>query len=177
MIARTLREMMERKGWQGMLGWIRVLKLYTWDAYILVLFAQLGPPPWVPFFHRCRGMKIGKDVYIDRSALLDGIYPELIEIGDEARIAPGAAMICHVSAGATLSQRGVPYSVKPIRVEKYAMIGINATVLGGVTVGEGAVVGSGAVVSQDVPPYTVVVGNPARPVKKLWDQKQTEPPE
>ena len=168
MIARTLREMMERKGWCGWLGWLHVFKLYTWDAYVLVVFAQLGPPPWVPFFHRCRGVKIGKDVFIDRNALLDGIYPELIQIEDEARIAPGAALVCHLAVGKTLRERGVTPSVKPIHISKYAMVGANATIVGGVTVGEGAFVAAGAVVSQDVPPYTLVVGNPARPVKKLW---------
>jgi acetyltransferase-like isoleucine patch superfamily enzyme len=167
MIARTLKEMMERKGWRGPLGVLRVLKLYIWDAYVLVLFAQSGPPPWVPFFHRCRGMRIGREVFIDRSVLTDGIYPDLITIEDEARIGPGAALVCHTAAGKTLRERGVPYTVKPIRLCRYCMVGANATVLGGVTLGEGAVVAAGAVVSQDVPPYTVVAGNPARPVKKL----------
>ena len=43
-----------------------------------------------------------------------------------------------------------------------ASIGANATVLPGVSIGRGAMVGAGAVVTQDVPPYAVVVGNPAR---------------
>jgi virginiamycin A acetyltransferase len=44
-------------------------------------------------------------------------------------------------------------------------IGHEATVLPGVTIGDGAVVGAGAVVASDVPAYTVVAGNPARPVR------------
>ena len=55
----------------------------------------------------------------------------------------------------------------PTLVEKNASIGSSATVLGGVTIGEGAVVGAGSVVTRDVPPRTLVVGNPARVLRKI----------
>ena len=54
----------------------------------------------------------------------------------------------------------------PTLVKRRASIGSNATILCGVTIGEGALVGAGAVVTKDVPPKTIVVGNPAR-VKRL----------
>lgn len=47
----------------------------------------------------------------------------------------------------------------------------NCTILSGVTVGHGAVVANGAVVSRDVPPYSVVAGNPARHVRWRFDEK------
>lgn len=50
----------------------------------------------------------------------------------------------------------------PTLVQKRAAIGSNATIMCGVTIGEGALVGAGAVVTMDVPPGSVVVGNPAR---------------
>lgn len=56
---------------------------------------------------------------------------------------------------------------KPIKVCNNAWIGMNATILKGVTIGEGAVVAACAVVAKDVPPYTVVAGNPAVVVKKI----------
>lgn len=49
-------------------------------------------------------------------------------------------------------------------VKKGASIGSNATILGGITIGENAYVGAGAVVTHDVAPNTTVVGNPARKV-------------
>jgi len=52
--------------------------------------------------------------------------------------------------------------IKPVRVGKWADIGVNAVILPGVTVGEGAIVGAGAVVTKDVAPYAVVAGVPAR---------------
>jgi acetyltransferase-like isoleucine patch superfamily enzyme len=53
----------------------------------------------------------------------------------------------------------------PILIEDRAWIGSRAIVLKGVTIGRGAVVAAGAVVTQDVPPFTIVAGNPARPVR------------
>ena len=48
-------------------------------------------------------------------------------------------------------------------VEEGASIGANATILAGVVIGAGAMIGAGSVVTKSVPPYTVWVGNPARP--------------
>lgn len=56
---------------------------------------------------------------------------------------------------------------KPIIIQDKAWIGFNAIILKGVTVGEGAIVAAGAVVTKDVPPYTVVAGNPAVVVKTI----------
>jgi acetyltransferase-like isoleucine patch superfamily enzyme len=55
----------------------------------------------------------------------------------------------------------------PTVVKKGASIGANATILPGLTIGEGSMVGAGAVVTKDVPPRTLVVGNPARFVRSL----------
>jgi galactoside O-acetyltransferase len=59
----------------------------------------------------------------------------------------------------------VPMS--PIVIGDRAWIGFNAIVLKGVHVGEGAVIGAGSVVTKNVPPYSVVAGNPAKVVRKL----------
>ena len=48
-----------------------------------------------------------------------------------------------------------------------ASIGSNVTILGNVTIGEHALVGAGSVVTKDVPPYTIVAGNPARVLRKV----------
>lgn len=53
---------------------------------------------------------------------------------------------------------------QPIVIEDDAWIGFNSTILKGVTIGRGAVVGACSVVTKDVPPFTVVVGHPARPI-------------
>jgi acetyltransferase-like isoleucine patch superfamily enzyme len=52
--------------------------------------------------------------------------------------------------------------IKPVRIEAWADIGTNAIVLPGVTIGKGSIVGAGAVVTDDVPPFAIVAGAPAR---------------
>ena len=53
-------------------------------------------------------------------------------------------------------------------------IGQNATILPGVHIGDGAIIGANAVVGSDVEPYTIVVGNPAKPLRKRFDEELTE---
>jgi len=63
-------------------------------------------------------------------------------------------------------QRGSKHYLKTL-VKKSASIGANATILCGITIGEYALIGSGAVVTKDVPPYSLVVGNPGRVIGKV----------
>ena len=65
---------------------------------------------------------------------------------------------CHIATGARLGGR--------VQIGNMAHVGIGAVVLQGVRIGEGAVIGAGAVVLNDVPPRTVAVGIPARPIKQ-----------
>jgi acetyltransferase-like isoleucine patch superfamily enzyme len=54
-------------------------------------------------------------------------------------------------------------------VKKGASIGSNATILAKVTIGERAIIGAGSVVTKDVPPDTIVAGNPARVLRRVPD--------
>lgn len=60
---------------------------------------------------------------------------------------------------------------RPVTIGHDVWIGHAATVMAGVTIGTGAVIGAGAVVTKDVAPYTIVVGVPARPLRKRFSEK------
>ncbi len=64
-------------------------------------------------------------------------------------------------------QTAADWKCVPTLIKKSASVGSNATILCGVTVGEGAIVGAGSVVTKDVPPFTIVAGNPARVLRKI----------
>ena len=66
------------------------------------------------------------------------------------------------------------WKVDPIIVKKGASIGSGATILCNVTIGENAIVGAGSVVTKDVPPNTIVVGNPARIFRDIESLPQFE---
>lgn len=56
---------------------------------------------------------------------------------------------------------------RPIHIGRATWIGFDACVLPGVTIGEGAIVGARSVVSEDVEPFTIVAGNPARMIRRI----------
>ena len=62
----------------------------------------------------------------------------------------------------------------PIIINDDAWIGMNCIILKGVTIGQGAIIGAGSVVTHDVPAWSVVVGNPAKVVKYLKQDKENE---
>jgi acetyltransferase-like isoleucine patch superfamily enzyme len=86
-----------------------------------------------------------------------------------------------LSRAATLPARRLEAQApaRPIRIGTNVWIGFDACILPGVNIGEGSVVGARSVVDQDVPPYTVVAGNPARVIRKLdrADLNRSEPRE
>jgi acetyltransferase-like isoleucine patch superfamily enzyme len=94
-----------------------------------------------------------------------------VTIEDEAFIGHGVMFINDMFPRSTREggelQGERDWTCVPTFVGRRASIGSNATILGGVRIGEQALVGAGAVVTKDVPPYAVVVGNPARIIKYL----------
>jgi acetyltransferase-like isoleucine patch superfamily enzyme len=90
--------------------------------------------------------------------LWDGITLE-----DDVFVGPNATFTNDL----TPRSRNTASKLLPTLVKKGASIGANVTILPGLTIGEGAIVGAGTVVTKDVPPRTLVIGNPARIVRSL----------
>lgn len=63
-------------------------------------------------------------------------------------------------------------ATRPVIIEDHVFIGMNCLILKGVHIGAGAVIGAGSVVTRDVPAYTIVAGNPARPIRAITPASQ-----
>ena len=96
---------------------------------------------------------------------------EGVHIDDEVFVGHGVTFINDRFPRATTAtgalQTDADWECQQTHVGKGATVGSGSTILGGVTIGEGAIVGAGSVVTKDVPPHSVVAGNPARVLRKL----------
>ncbi len=91
-----------------------------------------------------------------------------LDIADDVMIGPNVSII---TSGHPIepSERRTFAIGKPIVIERNVWIAAGATIIGGVTVGENSVVAAGSVVTRDVPPSTLVGGNPARVIRSIGD--------
>ena len=125
--------------------------------------------PWGGFrkwLQRKRGVKIGKNVHWGTNVVVDNPYPNFVKVEDGASISGNDYLLAHCKPLAYHFNCSESY-VAPVIVHKYAWIAVNVTILPGVEIGEGSIVSAGSVVSKDVPPFTVVNGNPAKVVADI----------
>jgi len=124
---------------------------------------------------------IGKHTYIQRgSEVLSARIGNFCSIGTNCHIGMFEHPIANISTSSRLYLRllknhefynDIP---KPVQIGHDVWIGSNATILGGVQVGNGAVIGAGAVVTKNVPPYAVVGGVPAHIIKYRFSEDKIE---
>lgn len=96
-----------------------------------------------------------------------------ITIGDDVLIAPKVGLYTANHALDDSERAAGACWAKPITIGDRVWIGGGVSIIGGVTIGEGAVIGAGSVVIRDVPPYTVVAGNPARVIRAITEADRT----
>lgn len=117
-------------------------------------------------------LKIGDNVDIGNNAFI--VANNNVEIGDSVMTGPYVYISDHSHRydDVTLDLRDQPLTEGGfVKIEENVFIGIKASIMANVTIGKHAVIGANAVVTKDVPPYTVVVGNPARAIKH-YDLKE-----
>lgn len=112
-------------------------------------------------------VKVGNKVKIQAGVFI----PEGVVIEDEVFIGPHVCFINDLFPRATNKEGNLMNSSEwkegKTLIRRKASIGANATIMCGIEVGEGAMVGAGSVVISSVPAWTIVVGNPAKVVRKL----------
>jgi acetyltransferase-like isoleucine patch superfamily enzyme len=137
-------------------------------------------------FRHPETFEIGSGVFLGEQTMIQGRVDGTCRIGDRAWIGPqayfdardlvieesvgwgpGAKVLgsTHTGLPADVPVIQTDLEIKPVRIGAGADIGVNAVILPGVTVGRAAIVGAGAVVTEDVKPFSIVVGVPARFLK------------
>ena len=105
-----------------------------------------------------RGMIVGSNLARVANVYFDDLC-WLIEIGNNVGLAANVNILCHDAS----TKRYLGYSkVGRVKIGNDVFIGCGAVIMPGVTIGDNAIVGAGSVVKHDVPPSTVVCGNPAK---------------
>ena len=107
-------------------------------------------------------VKIGSNVKIQNNV---SVY-EGVELEDYVFCGPSMVFTNIKLPRSEFPQKSKELYLKTL-VKKSASIGANATILCGITIGEYAIIGSGAVVTKDVPPFSLVIGNPGKVVGKV----------
>lgn len=148
----------------------------------LVETENIGPGTRIwAFAHVLAGAVIGAGCNICDHTYID---PDVV-IGDRVTIKGQLALVdgmrieddAFIGPNATFTNDRFPRSRQPFHcattvIGRGASIGGGAVVAPGVSIGEGAMVGAGAVVTRDVPPFTVVVGNPARVIREVTNDER-----
>lgn len=132
----------------------------------------------------CKGasVQIGSNTFVGSSNL---ICSKRITVCNDVLIAWGCTIVDHNSHAIQFSLRSndvlewmagkkdwTHVEQKEIMICDKAWIGFNSIILKGVTIGEGAIVGAGSVVTKDVPPWTIVGGNPARIIREIPENER-----
>ncbi len=163
------QEVMEYYGFKGKLGKIQ-LKIKMSRSWILHNFAYSSPlSNFVINLQKSRGVKIGKNCHISPYVLIDLVYPELIEIGDNVTIGSNVMIFGHINPTANLLLKNTHYprKVAKVIIKSGAVINPGAIITAGVKIGKNSIVSIGSTVFEDIPDSCVVLGNPARVIKKL----------
>lgn len=91
----------------------------------------------------------------------------LVTIGDRVMFGPGVQVLAATHETEVQSRRDNIEYTRPVTIGDDVWVGANALILPGVTIGQGCTVAAQSVVTKDVPPWSVVMGAPARVVKKV----------
>lgn len=110
---------------------------------------------------RLAGVKIGNRCFIGDNVVVDGIRPDLIEIGEHVGITSGCKVLTHF-----MRPEDRAMLLGRVIIEDDVFIGMNTLIVAPVTIGKGSVIAAGSVLTKDIPPYEIWGGVPAKFIRK-----------
>ena len=125
------------------------------------------------FFHRLRGVKVGKNVEIGYFCIIGNVHPYMIQIDDGAVVTARTTILEHDNTYFYTLGRDVVFG--KVFIRKKAFLGIGTVILPGVEIGSHAVVGALSLVATDVPSYSLAVGTPAVVLKRFFPPTNLQP--
>jgi acetyltransferase-like isoleucine patch superfamily enzyme len=136
---------------------------------LMNLFAEIAThfnfwPKFKNGLFKMVGVKMGRGTLISQYTRVDHMLPNLVIFEDYAQVALSCNIITHTFMDRD-TRRAFLYG--PVRICSYARVAAGVTITPGVTIGEGAVVAANSLVNEDVAPYTLVGGTPAKVIKTL----------
>lgn len=169
-LGRNARGMLARRGLPAGSYIAPSAQVLGWRQLRIGRNSVVGERTWINVNHRStneKSMVIGNHCFIGRDNFFSAA--KKIELGDYVLTTQGCRF---VSAAHVYSDPLQPYistgttTTDSIIVGANCFFGIGATVVGNVRIGHGSVIGAGAFVRESVPPFSLVVGNPARVIKR-----------
>lgn len=119
---------------------------------------------------RFLGAKVCDNVYIGQGLIVtnkpDGLIDELV-VEDQVAISPRVTLVLNIDPGPSPLQTVYRKGQNVIHIKRGAWIGAGAIILSPINIGEYSIVAAGSVVTENVPPYTLVGGVPARKIKDI----------
>jgi sugar O-acyltransferase (sialic acid O-acetyltransferase NeuD family) len=102
----------------------------------------------------------GSEFGVGLQAMPHSIVHKFCSIGDQVILNTNATIDHHCILGNGVHVMGAAAIAGSVKIGNYATIGTNATILPNLTIGEGAYIGAGAVITKNVPPFSIITGNP-----------------
>lgn len=152
----------------------RALFSYSVMNYFFELLNKKFIRPWI---WKRLGCHLGENVHIGHFVVPDFGNADRISIGNNVVISNGINILCHkrdasnYHIGDTATK--LPFKFEDVVIEDNVQIGLNCTIMPGVTIGEGSIIGSCSLVTKSIPAWSIAVGSPAKVIRTVESVKKS----
>lgn len=130
---------------------------------IFCLIANYLSPKFNCFFYKLSGVKFNfKKVWIGNKCYFDIIFPNNIEIGDNACISSDVTIVCHFVSTKGIKNQLIKKYKKKVVKEENVFIGPKSAIMPGVIIRKNTFIRAGTVITRSIKPFTIVYGNPQK---------------